>query len=138
MNMIKLLFSRVVLNAENVEDISHIAKLWQESKGVKYYYNNTVSTMVLAKYCLKYGVKQFVFSSSATVYGENEVPFVETMRLLPTTNPYGETKVISEQILTDIAKANPDFSISLLRYFNPVGAHESGLIGEDPAVFPII
>jgi UDP-glucose 4-epimerase len=103
---------------------------------LKYYYNNTVSTMVLAKYCLKYGVKQFVFSSSATVYGENEVPFVETMRLLPTTNPYGETKVISERILTDIAKANPGFSVSLLRYFNPVGAHESGLIGEDPRGIP--
>jgi UDP-glucose 4-epimerase len=103
---------------------------------LKYYYNNTVSTMVLAKYCLKYGVRQFVFSSLATVYGENEVPFVETMRLLPTTNPYGETKVISEKILTDTAKANPDFAVSLLRYFNPVGAHESGLIGENPRGIP--
>lgn len=103
---------------------------------LKYYYNNTVSTMVLAKYCLKYGVKQFVFSSSATVYGENKVPFVESMELLPTTNPYGETKVISEQILTDIAKANPGFAVSLLRYFNPVGAHESGLIGEAPSGIP--
>jgi len=103
---------------------------------LKYYYNNTVSTMVLAKYCLKYGVKQFVFSSSATVYAENDVPFVETMELLPTTNPYGETKVISERILTDVAKANRDFAVSLLRYFNPVGAHESGLIGEDPRGIP--
>jgi len=68
-------------------------------------------------------VKQFVFSSSATVYGENKVPFVETMPLLPTTNPYGETKLISERLLTDVAKANRDFAVSLLRYFNPVGAH---------------
>ena len=92
--------------------------------------------MVLSRLCLKYGVGKFVFSSSATVYGENEVPFVETMTLLPTTNPYGETKAISERILMDTAKANPGFSVSLLRYFNPVGAHESGLIGEDPNGIP--
>jgi UDP-glucose 4-epimerase len=79
---------------------------------------------------------RFVFSSSATVYGENEVPFVETMNLLPTTNPYGETKAMSERILTDVSKANPRFAVSLLRYFNPVGAHESGLIGEDPNGIP--
>jgi UDP-glucose 4-epimerase len=101
-----------------------------------YYYNNIVSTMVLAKACQKYGVKRFVFSSSATVYGENEVPFTEIMKLFPTTNPYGETKAMSERILTDIAKANPGFSVSLLRYFNPIGAHESGLIGESPSGIP--
>ena len=106
------------------------------AKPLAYYYNNTVSTMILAKACLKYGVKQFVFSSSATVYGENEVLFVETMQLHPTTNPYGETKAISERILTDVAKANPGFSVALLRYFNPVGAHESGLIGEAPIGIP--
>ena len=83
-----------------------------------------------------YGVGKFVFSSSATVYGENKVPFVETMELLPTTNPYGETKAVSERILTDVAKSNPEFSVSLLRYFNPVGAHESGLIGEAPSGIP--
>jgi UDP-glucose 4-epimerase len=105
-------------------------------KPLAYYYNNLVSTMVLAKACHKYGVKRFVFSSSATVYGENEVPFVETMKLLPTTNPYGETKAMSERILTDIAKAIPDWSVALLRYFNPVGAHESGLIGEAPNGVP--
>ncbi|HHV44066.1 MAG TPA: UDP-glucose 4-epimerase GalE [Firmicutes bacterium] len=105
-------------------------------KPLEYYYNNTVSTMKLAKMCLKYGVHRFVFSSSATVYGENEVPFVETMELKPTTNPYGETKAISERILTDVAKVNPEFCVSLLRYFNPVGAHESGLIGEDPNGIP--
>lgn len=92
--------------------------------------------MVLAKACLKYGVNKFVFSSSATVYGDNKVPFVETMDLLPTTNPYGETNAINERILTDIAKANPDFSVFLLRYFNPIGAHESGLIGEEPDGIP--
>jgi UDP-glucose 4-epimerase len=81
-------------------------------------------------------VNKFVFSSSATVYGENKVPFIETMDLLPTTNPYGETKAISERILMDVAKVNPNFSVSLLRYFNPVGAHESGLIGESPIGIP--
>jgi UDP-glucose 4-epimerase len=105
-------------------------------KPLQYYYNNTVSTMVLVKLCQKYNVKRFVFSSSATVYGENEVPFVETMPLLPTTNPYGETKAISERILTDVVQANPDWSVALLRYFNPVGAHESGLIGEAPTGIP--
>jgi UDP-glucose 4-epimerase len=81
-------------------------------------------------------VNKFVFSSSATVYGENKVPFIETMDLLPTTNPYGETKAISERILMDVAKVHPNFSVSLLRYFNPVGAHESGLIGEAPTGIP--
>ncbi len=105
-------------------------------KPLEYYYNNIVSTMVLTKACQKYGVNRFVFSSSATVYGDNKVPFVETMDLLPTTNPYGETKAMSERILTDIANANPSFSISILRYFNPVGAHESGQIGEAPNGIP--
>jgi UDP-glucose 4-epimerase len=105
-------------------------------KPLEYYYNNIVSTMVIAKACQKYDVRRFVFSSSATVYGENEVPFVETMHLLPTTNPYGETKAMSERILTDVAKANPALSVALLRYFNPVGAHDSGLIGEAPNGIP--
>lgn len=105
-------------------------------KPLEYYYNNIVSTMLLTKACTKYNVNKFVFSSSATVYGENKVPFIETMDLLPTTNPYGETKAMSERILTDVAKANPNFSVSLLRYFNPVGAHESGLIGEAPNGIP--
>lgn len=105
-------------------------------KPLAYYYNNIVSTMVLAKACQKYGVERFVFSSSATVYGENKVPFVETMPLLPTTNPYGTTKAMSERILTDIVKSNPGWSVALLRYFNPVGAHESGLIGEAPTGIP--
>jgi UDP-glucose 4-epimerase len=105
-------------------------------KPEKYYYNNILGTLVLAKACLKYGVNQFVFSSSATVYGNNVAPFVESMSMLPTTNPYGETKAMSERILTDIAYAYPEFSLSILRYFNPVGAHESGLIGENPNGIP--
>jgi UDP-glucose 4-epimerase len=123
-----------------VDGIIHFAGLKAVGESVEkplaYYYNNIVSTMVLAKACQKYDVRRFVFSSSATVYGENEVPFVETMNLLPTTNPYGESKAMSERILADIAKANPDLSVALLRYFNPVGAHESGLIGEAPNGIP--
>ena len=105
-------------------------------KPVEYYYNNLVSTMVLIQACVKYKVSRFVFSSSATVYGDNQVPFVETMALLPTTNPYGETKAMSERILTDAVAAHPELAVSLLRYFNPVGAHPSGLIGEAPNGIP--
>lgn len=129
-----------VFKDHSLEGVIHFAgfKAVGESveKPLEYYYNNTVSTIVLSDACLKFGVEKFVFSSSATVYGENKVPFVETMELLPTTNPYGETKVISERILTDVATANPGFSVSLLRYFNPIGAHESGLIGEAPNGIP--
>ena len=105
-------------------------------KPLMYYYNNLVSTMVLAKLCLEHGVNRFVFSSSATVYGDNTIPYVETLPLNRTTNPYGETKAMSERILMDTAAANPGFGVTLLRYFNPIGAHESGLIGEDPNGIP--
>lgn len=105
-------------------------------KPLSYYYNNVVSTILLANACIKWGVNNFVFSSSATVYGDNEVPFNEEMELLPTTNPYGETKKISERILLDTASANPSFGVSLLRYFNPIGAHPSGLLGEVPSGVP--
>lgn len=105
-------------------------------KPLMYYKNNLLSTMVVAEACIKYGVERFVFSSSATVYGDNVVPFEESMTLLPTTNPYGETKAMSERILTDVVQANPNLGVSLLRYFNPVGAHESGLIGEAPNGIP--
>lgn len=129
-----------ILSSNQIDGVIHFAGLKAVGESVEkpleYYYNNIVSTMVLAKCCIKYGVNKFVFSSSATVYGENKVPFVETMELLPTTNPYGETKAMSERILSDTAKANPEFSVSLLRYFNPVGAHESGLIGESPNGIP--
>jgi len=129
-----------VFATNQIDGVIHFAGLKAVGESVEkplsYYYNNLVSTIVLSKVCLKYGVGKFVFSSSATVYGENEVPFVETMDLLPTTNPYGETKAISERMLTDAAKSNTEFSVSLLRYFNPVGAHESGLIGEAPTGIP--
>ncbi|MFS1511139.1 UDP-glucose 4-epimerase GalE [Chengkuizengella sp. SCS-71B] len=132
---VETLFSK-----HKLDGVIHFAGLKAVGESVKipisYYYNNIVSTMVLAKACQKFGVKRFVFSSSATVYGDNTVPFVETMDLLPTTNPYGETKAMSEKILTDIAKANPEFSVALLRYFNPVGAHANGLIGEAPNGIP--
>lgn len=106
------------------------------SKPLDYYYNNIVSTILLCKMCQKYGVKKFVFSSSATVYGNQPSPLREDMELKATTNPYGETKVISERILSDANKADPSFAVSLLRYFNPVGAHKSGIIGEDPNGIP--
>lgn len=105
-------------------------------KPLKYYYNNLVTTMLLCKACKKYGVKKFIFSSSATVYGDNKVPFLETIKLMPSTNPYGESKAMIERILTDISKTNPDWCVAILRYFNPVGAHESGLIGENPNGIP--
>ncbi|WP_019415055.1 UDP-glucose 4-epimerase GalE [Paenisporosarcina sp. TG20] len=129
-----------IFSNHDINGVIHFAGLKAVGESIEkpltYYYNNLVSTMVLAKACQKHNVKRLVFSSSATVYGDNIVPFVETMNLLPTTNPYGETKAMSERILTDIAKANPAFSVSLLRYFNPVGAHESGLIGEAPNGIP--
>lgn len=129
-----------VFAKHELDGVVHFAGLKAVGESVQeplsYYYNNLVGTMVLAKACHKYGVKRFVFSSSATVYGENRVPYMEAMRLLPTTNPYGETKAMSERILSDFARANPEFSLSLLRYFNPVGAHESGLIGEAPSGIP--
>ncbi|MEC1747909.1 UDP-glucose 4-epimerase GalE [Schinkia azotoformans] len=130
----------IIFKNHKIDGVIHFAGLKAVGESVEkpqdYYYNNLVSTLVLAKACQKYGVNRFVFSSSATVYGDNKVPFVESMDLLPTTNPYGETKAMSERILTDIAKANPYFSVSILRYFNPVGAHESGLIGELPNGIP--
>ncbi|MEH7180526.1 UDP-glucose 4-epimerase GalE [Neobacillus vireti] len=130
----------VVFQNHKIDGVIHFAGLKAVGESVElpldYYYNNIVSTLILAKACLKYSVNKFVFSSSATVYGDNTVPFVETLNLLPTTNPYGETKAMCERILTDIAKANPSFSVSILRYFNPVGAHESGFIGEAPNGIP--
>jgi len=129
-----------VFNNHRIDGVIHFAGFKAVGESVKkplqYYYNNIVSTIVLSKACIRHNVNKFVFSSSAAVYGENKVPFVETMDLLPTTNPYGETKAVSERILTDVAKANPSFAVSLLRYFNPVGAHESGLIGEAPNGIP--
>lgn len=129
-----------IFAAHSFDGVIHFAGLKAVGESVEkplaYYANNLISTMVLAEACVKHGVDRFVFSSSATVYGNNSSPLLETMALLPTTNPYGETKAMSERILTDTAKANSSFAVSLLRYFNPVGAHESGLIGEAPKGVP--
>ncbi|MGN0664159.1 MAG: UDP-glucose 4-epimerase GalE [Negativibacillus sp.] len=106
------------------------------SKPLEYYHNNITGTLILCDVMRNHGCKEIVFSSSATVYGmNNPVPFVEGM---PTsaTNPYGYTKVMIEQILSDLYVADKDWSVVLLRYFNPIGAHESGLIGEDPNGIP--
>ena len=106
-------------------------------KPLMYYRNNLDSTLSLLEVMEEFGVGPFIFSSSATVYGESEtVPFRETDPAGACTNPYGWTKYMIEQIARDAAKANPNLSVVLLRYFNPVGAHESGLIGEAPAGIP--
>src|SRR5699024_6658950 len=129
-----------IFERHSIDGVIHFAgyKSIGEStkKPLQYYYNNVCSTINLAKLCLNYNVTRFIFSSSATVYGDNNSPFNETMKLLPSTNPYGETKVMGEKILLDIAKVNKNFKVSILRYFNPVGAHPSGLIGEEPNSIP--
>lgn len=123
-----------------IDSVIHFAglKAVGESVGkpLEYYHNNITGTLVLCDVMRAHNCKEIVFSSSATVYGmNNPVPFVEGM---PTsaTNPYGYTKVMIEQILTDLAVSDKDWSVVLLRYFNPIGAHESGLIGEDPNGIP--
>ena len=129
-----------IFTEQQIDGVIHFAGLKAVGESVeqpvRYYYNNVVSTLTLCNVMKRHGVNKFVFSSSATVYGENAIPFVETMDLLPTTNPYGETKVMSERILKDVANVEPDWSVALLRYFNPIGAHESGHIGEDPQGIP--
>ena len=102
-----------------------------------YYRNNLDGTMTLLEVMEEFGCKKLVFSSSATVYGpENPVPYAESMPAHVATNPYGWTKVMIEQILRDYVTANPEFCAVLLRYFNPIGAHESGLLGDDPNGIP--
>jgi UDP-glucose 4-epimerase len=104
---------------------------------VRYYDNNVGGTIALLEVLLDAGVTNFVFSSSATVYGDPEsLPLREDMPIGVATNPYGWTKIMMEQILRDVQAANPAWSMALLRYFNPVGAHASGLIGEDPRGVP--
>lgn len=129
-----------VFKENEIEAVIHFAglKAVGEScqKPWEYYDNNITGTLVLVDVMRKNGCKKMVFSSSATVYGEeNKVPFVETMKTGTTTNPYGTTKLYIENILKDIYNADNEWSLVLLRYFNPVGAHESGLIGEAPS-FP--
>jgi UDP-glucose 4-epimerase len=107
-------------------------------KPLKYYRNNLDSTLSLLEVMRDKGVKKLVFSSSATVYGKPEkLPLDEKCRVgVGITNPYGQTKFMIEQILSDVCTADPEFEVTLLRYFNPVGAHKSGLIGEDPGGIP--
>lgn len=123
-----------------IESVIHFAALKavgeSVSKPLEYYTNNLVNTLNVLNSMRKYGVKNFVFSSSATVYGDPaSVPITEDFPL-STTNPYGTTKLFIERILNDICAVTPDFNVALLRYFNPIGAHESGLIGEDPNGIP--
>lgn len=107
------------------------------AKPMEYYQNNLCSTMTLCRVLARHNVKKIIFSSSATVYsGDNEMPLRETSKTGSCTNPYGWTKYMCEQILRDIAKADPEWSVVNLRYFNPVGAHKSGLIGEHPNGIP--
>jgi UDP-glucose 4-epimerase len=129
-----------VFAAHQFDAVVHFAGLKAVGESVaqplRYYDNNVSGTVVLLETMHKFGVKSLVFSSSATVYGDPaSVPIYENFPL-QATNPYGRSKLMIEQMLRDVAVANPDWSISLLRYFNPVGAHESGLIGEDPNGIP--
>ncbi len=128
--------------AENeIDAVIHFAayKAVGESvrKPLEYYRNNLDSAMTLLEVMEKHGCKKFIFSSSATVYGpRNLPPYTETMPALESSNPYGWTKVMIERILTDYCAAHPDFCAVLLRYFNPIGSHESGLLGDDPNGIP--
>ena len=127
--------------AENeIDAVIHFAGLKAVGESVeqplRYYHNNLTGTLILCEVMAKYGVKNIVFSSSATVYGKPKcVPIKEDFPLY-TTNPYGETKLEIERILKDVTIADKDWSVSILRYFNPIGAHSSGLIGEDPKGIP--
>ena len=106
-------------------------------KPIEYYTNNVSGALILLDTMRKYGCKKFIFSSSATVYGENaQIPYTEETKTGDTTNPYGTTKLFIEQILKDIYKSDNSWDICILRYFNPIGAHESGLIGEKPNGIP--
>lgn len=131
---------RKVFSENKIDAVIHFAglKAVGESceKPLMYYRNNLDSTLTLLEVMKEFGCHNFVFSSSATVYGiPKTVPLVETM---PTscTNPYGWTKLMTEQILQDVTKTDPELSVVLLRYFNPIGAHESGTIGENPNGIP--
>jgi len=131
---------RKIFEMHDIDAVIHFAGLKAVGESVEkpmdYYYNNVYGTMVLCEEMAKAGVKNIVFSSSATVYGlSDDVPFTEET---PTsaTNPYGRTKLFIENILSDMKAADKDWSVTLLRYFNPVGAHKSGLIGEDPNGIP--
>lgn len=130
----------IVFKENKIESVIHFAAYKavgaSVSNPLEYYTNNLVNTLTVLNLMKKYNIKNFVFSSSATVYGEpHKCPITEDFPL-STTNPYGATKLMIEDILRDIAKADPTFNIAILRYFNPVGAHSSGFIGEDPNDIP--
>lgn len=127
--------------AENkIDAVIHFAgyKAVGESvqKPLMYYYNNLMGTIVLCEAMKKYGCTKILFSSSATVYGNPKTVPIKEDFPLSTTNPYGTTKLFIERILEDVVVANPDWSVVLLRYFNPIGAHKSGIIGENPNGIP--
>ena len=132
---------KAMLEKEGVDAVIHCAALKAVGESVQkpleYYRNNITGTLTLMDVMKQTGVKNIVFSSSATVYGSpEEMPITEECPKGQCTNPYGWTKSMMEQIMTDVQKANPDMNVILLRYFNPVGAHESGRIGEDPKGIP--
>ena len=131
----------VVFDAHQIDCVIHFAGMKAVGESVeipeRYYTNNLGSTLTLCRVMAAHNVKKIIFSSSATVYsGDNEMPLRESSKTGTCTNPYGWTKYMGEQILRDIAFADKDWSVVLLRYFNPVGAHHSGLIGEDPKGVP--
>ena len=130
-----------IFDENQIDAVIHFAGLKAVGESVKkpieYYRNNIDTTLTLLECMREHNVNSIIFSSSATVYGsENPIPYKETMKRGTCTNPYGWTKVMMEQILEDTAKSNPELSVVLLRYFNPIGAHKSGLIGEDPQGIP--
>ncbi len=130
-----------IFTENEIESVIHFAgfKAVGESvkEPIKYYMNNISGTLVLLKVMKKYNVKKIIFSSSATIYGDpGKVPYTEDMPLGVTTNPYGTSKLMIERILQDLYISDNTWKICILRYFNPVGAHESGLLGEDPQGIP--
>lgn len=131
---------RRIFATEGIDAVIHFAAFKavgeSVSKPIMYYENNLLSTIKLLKVMKEYNCKRIVFSSSATVYGKPESLPIKEDFPLSTTNPYGTTKLMIEQILRDVQKADNDFSVIILRYFNPIGAHPSGLLGEDPEGIP--
>lgn len=130
-----------VFEKNAIDSVIHFAgyKAVGESvaKPIEYYHNNLTGTLILCDVMRRHGVKNIVFSSSATVYGDPEtLPITEELKTGGVTNPYGQTKFMIEQILTDICVSDPAWHVILLRYFNPIGAHPSGMIGEDPNGIP--
>lgn len=130
-----------IFENEKIDTVIHFAALKAVSESIsnplKYYHNNITGTLVLCKIMKKYNVKNIIFSSSATVYGDPDfIPIKEDCPKGNITNPYGHTKSMMEQILIDLNKSDCNFNVILLRYFNPIGAHKSGLIGEDPKGIP--